>query len=289
MRALARLFVAVALLALPIAAQEQQQPPRQQQPAAGPEAHLEVTAARYGAEKWPAPGPRQAGLAVGQLEVEGWERRTLEVDPERAEAVLTFAASKQDRAGALLRLRLAPGAKAARRALLEQLGAVQRKLDPEPGPWDAAFAARVEGKLQLLLAVRGEVTLALQRINQGGELEPIARAAEQLVLSAPKLVREQVRPAPRLLRAELGPPADEFGAPLRGDETGARTLRLEWDRAGPAGRHLRFEAPEGVGLLQAEDGTWRVQGAAPGLLRLVAWAASDELQSARLELQLDAR
>lgn len=274
MRALARPILLSLLLALPLAAQEQQQPPLAQQP---DEARA---ATRYAADAWPAPGPRQAGLAVAELEVEGWERRSLEVDPERAEAVLTFAPAGHKRPAALLRLALAPHWKEARRALLLRLGAVQSKLEPEPGPWDVAFAARVEGQLQLLLAARGEATLALQRIGDGGQLEAIARAAEQLVLRAPKLVRDQPRPAPRLLAAQLGPPAEE---------SGARPLRLEWDPAAPAGQHLRFEPPPGVGLLRGEDGTWHVQGAPPGPLRLVAWAASGELQSARLELQLDAR
>lgn len=282
-RVLAPLLASLALLGAVALAQE---PPQQGPPQQGlPQASDPLARARdqYGPDSWPAPGPRQRALAVENLELAGWERRGLEVDPRRAEAVLTFAPRGAQAPAALVRLALHADAAAARRALLGRLGVVQAKLDPQPGPFEAQFVGReASGKLRLLLGVRGAATLLVQRIGPGGALEEVARAAEQVVLAAPLLRAEEPRPAPRLIAASVGP-APQDGA-LEG---AARLLRLELDPGAPAADHLAFEGPPGVSVLRAADGSFLLYGAAPGPLALSAHACSRELQAARLELKLE--
>jgi hypothetical protein len=271
-RALASFFLGL-VLAGPLAAQE---PPQQQGPPPA-EDRLAAVRATYAPEGWRQSGARLRALDPGLLELAGWERRALEIDPRAAEATLTLAPAGREPA-ALVRLALHPDAAAARRALLVRLGSVQAKLAPEPGALDAAFAAREGGKLRLFLGLRGDATVVVQRIGPGGALEAVARLAEQALLAAPLLRKTEARPTPRLLFAGLAP-APEEGAGL--------PLRLELDPAGPQAAHVAFEGPLGVSVVRAADGSFRVHGAAPGPLTLRALACSSALQAAPLELRLE--
>lgn len=275
-RALASLALTLTL-AFAAPAQEQQGGPAQ---GALAESRREQLARTYGLASWPAPAARLRGLEAGALEVQGWSRCSLTIDPRRAEAALTFSPAGGDEPTALVRLALHEDARAAREALLLRLGAVQTKLQPEAGPCDAAFAARdPAGKLRLLCAVLGDATLVVQRIGATGRgaLEELVRAAERLLLEAPRLAAGEARPAPRLLSARLERAPEGEGLPLR----------LELDPAGPAARFVAFEGPSGVSAVRAADGGWFLHGAAPGPLRLRAWACSDALQAAELELALE--
>lgn len=271
------LTVSALALAVPAAAQgvPQQGPPPQQQAANDPLARVREM---YQPEAWPQPGPRLRGLAWGQLELARWERRTAELDPARAEVVLTFAPRQGAEPAALVRLSLHADPAAARLALQKRLGAVQTKLGPEAGALDVAFAGReASGKLRLLVGVRGDALLVVQRIGPGGALEELARAAEQVLLAAPTLAAREARPAPRLQLARLLPAEDpEQGLPLQ----------LDLDPGAPAPAELAFEGPPGVSVVRLTDGSFRVYGAQPGALDLVAHACSTELQAADLTLKL---
>lgn len=280
------LFVVLTLaaplaLATPAAAQ---QGPGQGGPLQGPDASregLDRAAARHGFADWAAPSAHRAGIDPTSIEVPGFVRAGLQVDPRRGRATVLYRGASPlaqggDEPAGVIDVTLFETAKDARQSLLQRITTVTGALAAEPNLGDVAFAARDGLRATWVAFVRGNVT-AVARVP-GAKLDALAfaQAADAAVLAAATLTPGQPLPRPVIGGA--------WAEDLRAGHPG--TLHFERDPASPAPAWLAAESADGnAGVLQTETG-WQVYAARPSRITLTLHVCSAELQTATVEVEL---
>ncbi len=260
-------LLALAVLALPGLAVGQDDP------------RLARTAEAYGAKAWPAPGPARLGVSPRAIAAPGWTARGFEVDPRRGEGALRL---REEKAGAevVVAARVLATPADARAALLRELAAGQRVLEPVAGVGEVAFGGGTKATLHLLHAVRGNVLMEVRAVARSEALGPeavvtLAMALDALVLGAPPLEPGQAA-GPRLLGVRVAPA--RVGAPA--------AVALDLDPAGDAAAHVVFECSGGASVVQTDAG-WELFAPEPGRVKLTVWAASKELRVATAEVVVE--
>lgn len=251
-----RVLIALALLA-PVAVAGEE------------DARLARVAETYRMKEWPAAGPRRAGAPLLGVELDGWSRRVVRVDPRLAEGRVAFTGPGQ--AEVTLTLRVHAEASAARAALLARLAAAQGTLSRE-AVGEVAFGVREpKGRLQLLVGVRGNVGFELRATEAGAErtdaVEALALATDRALLEVPTVEARAPLPGPRVLAVRVAPA--RAGAPA--------AVTLDVDPAGPAVEHVAFVCDDpGASVIQTKDG-WELLATRPGELQLAVFAVSKDL------------
>ncbi|MBI4879368.1 MAG: hypothetical protein HY812_06865 [Planctomycetes bacterium] len=247
-----------------------------QEPAeeAGLEAQLARAAELYAPAEWPQ-SARRAGLALGEIDIQGYRGEPLRAAGETIER--RYAGAEEELPPFTVEAVVCDTAKDAQRLLLTWL-ATLASVDPAPRALDLGAPVGDAGYVGLSAAGEGAMSwIAFARANVAVRIladDPRQTPRPDLTLVARTLDEKIAEEPPLAEDAPLPRPAIQSFAAERFECRAGEVLRLDLAVEDPAGGPYHVEwivGGPGQGYVERrEDGAWRLYTTGSGAIRLVA-------------------